>query len=362
MVGKQLTEQFYEQGYNKSYYMGCSTGGRQGYKAAQANPDDLDGILAGSAAMNNINLISWGLRMYYLTGNSSSDTYLTEAQWTAVHEEVMSQCDGLDGADDGIIDDTDLCHPIIQPLICNATSSANSTCLTGKRAKTVEAVLSDFYGPDGVLYYPRLNPGAEADAFGIYLSGSPFSTAESYYQYVVKEDPDWDASTWTPEDAKTALDQNPSNLQSFDADLSAFRDRGGKLFTYHGTADSIISSDDSKYYWRTVSTNMSASPSDLDEFYRFFAVGGMGHCGSGDAAIYIGQSGDTYLDSKPENNMLLQLVDWVENGVAPEYVRAAASDDGDSATYYRKHCKYPMRNQFTGPVNYTDEDSWQCVL
>lgn len=356
-----MTEQFYEQGYNKSYYMGCSTGGRQGYKAAQANPDDFDGILAGSAAMNNINLMSWGLRMYYLTGNSTADTYLTEAQWTVVHEEILKQCDGLDGADDGTIDDVDLCHPIIQPLICNSTSSTNSTCLTGKQATTVEAVLSDFYGPDGKLYYPRLNPGAEADAFGIYLSGTPFSTAESYYKYVVKEDPDWDSTTWTPEDAQTALIQNPSNLQSFDADLSAYRARGGKLFTYHGTADPIISSDDSKLYYRTVANNMSASPSDLDDFYRFFSIGGMGHCGSGDAAVYIGQSGDTYLDSEPENNMLLQLVDWVENGVAPDYVRGAASTDGDTATFYRKHCKYPLRNQYVGPGNYTDESAWQCV-
>ncbi|KAF3018472.1 Feruloyl esterase [Neopestalotiopsis sp. 37M] len=361
MVGKQLTEQFYEQGYNKSYYIGCSTGGRQGYKAAQANPDDFDGILAGSAAMNNINLMSWGLRMYYLTGNSTADTYLTEAQWTAVHEEILKQCDGLDGADDGTIDDVDLCHPILQPLICNSTSTTNSTCLTGKQATTVEAVLSDFYGPDCKLYYPRLNPGAEADAFGIYLSGTPFSTAESYYKYVVKEDPDWDSTTWTPEDAETALSRNPSNLQSFDADLSTYRARGGKLFTYHGTADPIISSDDSKLYYRNVANNMSASPSDLDDFYRFFSIGGMGHCGSGDAAIYIGQSGDTYLDSEPENNMLLQLVDWVENGVAPDYVRGAASTDGDTATFYRRHCKYPLRNQYVGPGNYTDESAWQCV-
>ncbi|KAI4604110.1 Tannase and feruloyl esterase [Pestalotiopsis sp. 9143b] len=267
--------------------------------AAQPNPDDFDGILTGSAAMNNINLISWGLHMYYLTGNSSSGTYLAEAQWTAVHEEVMSQCDGLDGADDGIIDDTDLCRPIIQPLICNATSSANSTCLTGKQAKTVEAVLSPSTAPTE-YYTTRASTPAPRPTHSASTSAGPPSPWPS---------PTTNASSWTPEDAKTALAQNPSNLQTFDGDLSAFRDRGGKLFTYHGTADPIISSDDSKYYWRTVGTNMSASPAELDEFYRFFAVGGMGHCGSRDAAIYIGQSGDTYLDSEPENNMLLQLVD-----------------------------------------------------
>lgn len=361
VVGKEITNIFYEEGYNKSYYAGCSTGGREGYKAVQYNPDDYDGVLAGSAAMNFINLASWGAYLYWLTGNSSAASFLNSDQWTAVHELVISQCDGLDGAEDGIIEDADNCHPIIEPLICNSTSSADSTCITGTQAKTVNKVFSDWYGPDGTLYYPRMNPGGEESAAAFYLGGTPFSTSTTWYRYVVFGDADWDPTTWVPENAKTALDQNPFNIQTFDADLSAFKNSGGKLLSYHGTVDPIITSDDSKLYYRSVAANMSLSPTDLDEFYRFFGIGGMGHCGSGDGAVYIGQSEDTYLASEPENNLLLALVDWVENGNAPDYVRGAASDDGETATFFRRHCRYPRRNKYVGPGNYTDEDAWQCV-
>ena len=48
MVGKEITSLFYDQGFNKSYYFGCSTGGREGYKSVQAFPEDFDGALTGA--------------------------------------------------------------------------------------------------------------------------------------------------------------------------------------------------------------------------------------------------------------------------------------------------------------------------
>ena len=48
MVGKEITKKYYEMPYNKSYYLGCSTGGRQGFKAVQSYPSDFDGVVAGA--------------------------------------------------------------------------------------------------------------------------------------------------------------------------------------------------------------------------------------------------------------------------------------------------------------------------
>lgn len=42
VVGKSITKQFYAKGFEKSYYLGCSTGGRQGWKSVQKYPDDFD--------------------------------------------------------------------------------------------------------------------------------------------------------------------------------------------------------------------------------------------------------------------------------------------------------------------------------
>ena len=48
VVGKEITKQYYGCAHSKSYYLGCSTGGRQGFKAVQDYPDDFDGVVAGA--------------------------------------------------------------------------------------------------------------------------------------------------------------------------------------------------------------------------------------------------------------------------------------------------------------------------
>jgi feruloyl esterase len=106
--------------------------------------------------------------------------------------------------------------------------------------------------------------------------------------------------------------------------------------TYHGQADYIITSDNSPRYYNHVSQTMGLSSSDLDEFYRFFRISGMGeiqnrfnyvslltrigHCGGGVGAHMIGQTGAETTTLEPQNNVLVRIVDWVENGNAPETV------------------------------------------
>ena len=59
VIGKEMTKLFYGRPYTKSYYLGCSTGGRQGLYAAQEFPNDFDGILAGSPAIDRNALVAW---------------------------------------------------------------------------------------------------------------------------------------------------------------------------------------------------------------------------------------------------------------------------------------------------------------
>lgn len=59
VLGKQITKFFYKKLHTKSYFLGCSTGGRQGMYAAQNFPHDFDGILAGAPAMDRNALVAW---------------------------------------------------------------------------------------------------------------------------------------------------------------------------------------------------------------------------------------------------------------------------------------------------------------
>ena len=60
-------------------------------------------------------------------------------------------------------------------------------------------------------------------------------------RFVVANDTNYDYSTfWLDSIAQIdALD--PGNISTFSGDLSAFRERGGKLISYHGRADPVSS-------------------------------------------------------------------------------------------------------------------------
>ncbi|GIK07077.1 tannase and feruloyl esterase [Aspergillus viridinutans] len=363
VVGKQLTKMFYSEGFDKSYYLGCSTGGRQGFKSIQKYPNDFDGVVAGAPAFNFVNLISWSIHFYSITGSNTSDTYLSPASWKVVHDEIVRQCDGIDGAKDGIIEDTDLCHPILETIICKPGASNTTSCITGAQAKTVRNVLSPFYGVNGTLLYPRMQPGSELFASSIMYNGQPFSYSTDWYRYVVYNNPNWDATKWTVQDAAAALAQNPYNIQTWDADISSFQKAGGKVLTYHGMQDQLISSDNSKLYYARVAEKMGLASEELDDFYRLFPVSGMAHCSGGDGAYGIGNGLSTYNGAEPENNVLMAIVQWVEKGIAPEFIRGAKFSNGvgSSVEYTRSHCRYPRRNVYKGPGNYSDENAWECV-
>jgi feruloyl esterase len=325
LVGKQMTKAYYEKDYTKSYYLGCSTGGRQGFKEAQDFPGDFDGIVAGAPALAFNNLSSWSGRGLYVTGPPTAPTFLTPQHWALVHEDVLAQCDGLDGVVDGIIEDNDLCAYRPENLQCSRSNStyANSTgttCLTAPQVLTVRTLFTDFYGLNGSIIFPRANYGAEIPMSFIYYNGQPFPYTQDWYRYAIYNDPTWSAADFSLADAAYAAAKNPSNIETWNGDLSPYQKKGGKILHYHGLADPIITSDNSPRYYNHVSNTMQLPSSDLDAFYRFFRVSGMGHCSGGDGAWGIGQNAALLngTEQTAQNNVLLRIVDWVENGNAPE--------------------------------------------
>lgn len=320
VVGKQITKAYYGKAHKKSYYLGCSTGGRQGFKEVQDFPGDFDGVVAGAPALAFNNLSSWSGSFFLKTGSNTSATFLTPAKWALVHQDILAQCDTLDGVADGILEDPDLCAYRPENLQCSPGNSTN--CLTSPQVQTVRKVFTDLYGADGEIVFPRMNYGSEITASRVYYSGQPFQYTVDWYRYAIYNNPNWSASTLSVQDYAYAHAKNPSNIETWNGDLSAFKNKGGKVLHYHGLADPIITSENSPRWYNHVSNTMGLPSKDLDEFYRFFRIPGMGHCNGGDGAWGIGQR-STLTDGTaqtPQNNVLLRIVDWVENGNAPETV------------------------------------------
>jgi feruloyl esterase len=249
-------------------------------------------------------------------GSPGAPTYIPPGPlWALIHQEILKQCDKLDGVANGIIEDPLLCHFRPETLQCTATNA--TSCLTSPQIGAVRKAFSNFYNEDGKLIYPRMQPGSEDIAQFVYYAAGPFPYSVDWFRYVVYNDASWDPATFTARDAKDAIEQNPFNIQTWNGDLSAFKAAGGKVLHYHGQADYIITSDNSPRYYNHVAKTMRASPSKLDDFYKFFRISGMGHCGGGEGAHMIGQSGSEMVSLDPQNNVLMKMVDWVEKGHAP---------------------------------------------
>jgi hypothetical protein len=134
-------------------------------------------------------------------------------------------------------------------------------------------------------------------------------------------------------------------LNAVSPDLSAFVRHGGKLVAYHGWGDAAVPPRDSIRYHEAVRAKMG----DPGSFYRLFMAPGMLHCRGG--------AGPNELD------VLSAVVDWVENGKAPERVLATKrAGDGGSGEIVRRRplCPYPQQARWDGKGDKTKAESFVC--
>jgi feruloyl esterase len=280
----------------------------------------------------------------------------------------MRQCDERDGAKDNIIEDPANCKFDSTPILCRPGSS--NDCLTPEQARSVNRIFSPMVHSNKTVIYPALTPGT---AWSPLLSGRPFSLSEDWWRYVVYSNESFDIRKLTMDDVERALAQNPSNIETWVGNLREFNSRGGKLLHYHGQADPLISSLNSARYYEHVRQTMAMQPEQLDRFYRYFQISGMGHCGSG--AHMLGQSdrplphglsvmNERFTDN-PDGNILSAIVRWVEEGIPPETLLGVkyVNDDSDKGVaFQRRHCRYPRTNHYRGPGSWTLPESWDCIL
>ncbi|KAJ7239753.1 tannase and feruloyl esterase [Mycena haematopus] len=368
VVGKQITDHFYGTPHAKSYYLGCSTGGRQGWKMAQEFPDVFDGIVAGSPAFDWTGLMNWAGEFHPIITGAGPDGFPPASLWPAIDAELLKQCDGIDGAVDGIIEDPARCVFRPEALICAPNSNSTSTsafCITEKQAETVRAIFAPLFA-NGIFEYPGLQygPGLVGAIFEIY-GPSQFLFTDNWYRFAVFNDPAFNTSVITPDEMLFAWRLNPAGINTWSGDLSQFMNRGAKILHYHGQQDQLISSGNSNRYYELVKQAMHLPSSSLDDFYRFFRISGMEHCGGGPGATFIGNVESAVASLDPDENVLTAMVRWVEEGIAPDTITGTAFVNQTVALgvdFKRAHCRYPFHNVFTGKGSVKDPANWQCIL
>jgi feruloyl esterase len=186
LTAKYLINQYYGTGPNHSYWVGCSTGGRQGMVMSQNFPSFFDGIVAGDPVydLEMIDLTETNgveaILNVYLNNPTLPQPPTMVAQPAPIHSmpiifpafptsdqalfetALMQACDALDGVTDGVVDNVPACVSRFNPTTATyidytgalgpagatyslqCTAAKNATCLSSAQ---IQAAIQINRGP-----------------------------------------------------------------------------------------------------------------------------------------------------------------------------------------------------------------------
>jgi len=341
LVAKQIIAHYYRKSASYSYFVGCSTGGREGMILSQRFPTVFNGIVSGDPAMrtgrSNLAISQWIPVAYNqaapkdTSGKPQTDKLLSVEERKLFMDTLLKTCDARDGVADGMIFDPLGCK--FDPDVLSCRSGQSAGCIAQDK---VAAIKKAFSGPKNA-YGTTVYPGFLYDA-GIAVTGFvPGLLAMGkngiFGPYPTATEIDVD---------KEALRANDPLVEPASTNMSTFSGNGGKLIFFHGDSDPWFSPLDTlDYYVSLAETNGGADK--VASWSRMFLVPGMAHCGGGPALDHF--------------DMLSAVVNWVEKGTAPDAVIATGhAFPGRS----RPLCAYPKHAQYKGSGDSEDARNFQC--
>jgi len=336
VVGKALTKAYYGTSPRYSYFVGTSSGGRQGLMEAQRYPDDYDGIVSACPAINWHRFLPADLWPQVVM--VAAKNYVPRSKLEAATAAAVAACDALDGVTDGVIEDPSRCD--FDPKALVGTRVGVDT-FTDADAEVVRKIWEGPRGQDGSFLWHGLARGTDLFALagtrGSPLTGQPFGIPLDWFRYFLVQDPKWDLTTLTPAGFellwKQSVEQYGAVIGTDDPDLTRFRDRGGRIIIYHGLADQLIPAEGTIDYYKRVQQRMGGAGKTA-QFARLFLAPGVDHGFRGPGATPVGQ--------------IEAIVRWVEAGQAPGKLLAERRDPNGRVIGTRPLFPYPQTAKYQG--------------
>jgi hypothetical protein len=345
-VAKAILRSYYGTNEARSYFSGCSNGGRQALMEAQRFPDDFDGIVAGAPAADFTGIGAQFIKdvRAQFPDPKNLTPLIPPETLQSVAAQILDKCDALDGVKDGVMDDPRQCK-------------VDVATLTGLSAAQ-QAALKTIYAPTRAgseTVFPGQPVGGEGELVGwpLWISGAPprpgqppspslrFAFGTQLFKYLVFSDSEWDytkydLSTWKVDTKRTA-----SFLNATSPDLDAFKSKGHKLLLWHGWADAGLSALGTiKYY-----DDVKARDPKVDDYIRMFMMPGVLHCGGG---------------AGPDKADWAAAIDaWVDGGKPPERIVARKVANGETKRT-RPLCPYPQRAIYKGSGSTDEAENFVC--
>ncbi len=401
--GKAAVAMYYGKPPNKSYFMGCSEGGREAMMMSQRFPTYYDGIVAGDPGMQLPKLGidgAWTSQAFAAiapgvdaNGIPAIGKSFSDPDLMLVRDAILGKCDALDGLADGSVDNFAACQAAFdpatavnpatsRPLLCSGAKT--DSCLTAGQIGALKRAFAPPVNSSGLPLYTSwpwdagisgMSNGAYNQGWRMWWLGSYAANQSDAQRYTGASQGRWLAVYSTPPQFFAASPGNnaigtrslqfnfdtdapkifattaayPQSAMQWDAtistDLSQFKANGGKLILFHGLSDAAFSTNDT-ISWYTALTTLNGS--STANFSRLFIVPGMNHCSGGPAT-------DRF-------DMLSPLVNWVENGVPPDSVPAVASTPSyfNAAARSRPLCPYPKMTRYSGSGDVNAAASFIC--
>ena len=385
-MAKQAIALAYGKGPDRSYFGGCSNGGRHTLVAAARYTQDYDGYLAGApgynlplAALANI----YGAQRYatVASGNPLTppglETGFTAAERRVLANAVLARCDRLDGAADGLVQNTAACQRAfdLERDAPTCAGARDGTCLSAAQKAAIAPIFRGAALADGRRFYAPFpfDAGIGGGGIAFWEFTAPLMLDSGAVGVIFKVPPSTAALTNGPA-FSLGLDIDTTWAQLFATDatytessmsfmtppnarnMNAVRERGAKIIAYHGVSDPIFSVADTERWYRGIDRS---SGGRADDFARLYNVPGMGHCSGGPAVDQF--------------DPLTPLVAWVERGIEPGALTAQARGAGNvggtnadvpagwSATRTRPLCPYPQVARYNGRGDVESAASWRCT-
>ena len=381
-MGKALIAAAYGKPPDRSYFGGCSNGGRHTFVAMTRMPEQYDGYLAGApgyrlplAAIAN----QFGAKQYAAVATDPSDlgTAFTTAERATVSAAVLVRCDALDGGTDGMIQDTTACQAAFDfdRDVPTCVGVRDGACLSSAQKAAIAPIFSGAVDGQGHAFYASFpfdsgHNSADSSFWEFFVPLKIDSAATAMIWGVPPAGPaTFDGAAYalsTPIDTMLAAVAATNETYTESAlsfmlpvrptDVAALKSRGAKVMVYHGVSDAIFSVNDSTTWYEGV---REANGGDASDFARFYRVPGMAHCAGG--------------PSTDQFDLLTALVGWVELGRAPDRVIAHARGAGNavgvnpdvpstwSPSRSRPLCPYPkVARLIAGATDLETADSFHC--
>jgi feruloyl esterase len=376
-VGKALTRAFYarQQGskseISKSYFMGCSQGGREALIAATRFPEQFDGIIAGSPAADLGGIIWSGMARAALAAQPGL-AKLTPGQIAMLKDRVLAKCDGLDGVEDQLIQNPAACefHPTRDLPICDDTHTGDS-CVTKAQVEVISSFFSAVTNDAGLLLQPGFAVDEPNESWVNPIpAGLPLEAEE---RFIIGKEFDGKALSKTQAGGVGSIDSfhaalNGAAFQKYSdimrqgtilpTDFAKTLKWNGKLLWYHNLSDETLTPYMSINRYKRVAES-NGGYAKVQNSIRLFTLPGTNHCGMSGTA--------------PANfDAIGTLERWVEDGDAPDAIAARQNDPAISnvimgtidwskpALRTMPLCKFPEMAAYKGSGDVKDAVNWEC--